>query len=173
MGKCKLGDIYKFQYGKGNKIPENKGIYPCYGSNGQVGYYTEYNSEDAPIIGHIGAYAGVVIWAEGKHFVTYNGVICTLKNKEKVNPKYGFYLLKSQDFVNNARRGIAQPFVSYDLLEKPIVDIPTKEEQDKIVYILDKLSFIIENRKKQLLGFDELVKSQFVEHNIFNELGVA
>ena len=90
-------------------------------------------------------------------------MICTLKDKDKINPKYGFYLLKSQDFVNNLRRGIAQPFVSYDLLEEPIVDIPSKKEQDRIVEVLDKLDFIIEKRNEQLSRFDELVKSQFVE----------
>lgn len=163
MIKCKLGDIYKFQYGKGNNIPESKGEYPCYGSNGQVGYHVEYNSEDAPIIGHIGAYAGVVIWAPDKHYVTYNGVICTLKDRKMINPRYGFYLLKSQDFVNKIRRGVAQPFVSYDLLEEPVVNIPSRIEQDKIVGILDMLAIIIENKKEQIKNLNELIKSQFVE----------
>lgn len=120
---CTVGDVYKFQYGKGNKIPESKGEYPCYGSNGQVGYHTEYNGEDSPIIGHIGAYAGIVNWARGKHFVTYNGVICNLKNKE-FDPIYAFYMLKAQDYMSKARGGAAQPFVSYDMLEEPIIFIP-------------------------------------------------
>lgn len=64
--QCKVGDVYKFQYGKGNRIPESKGNYPCYGSNGMVGYHIHYNSEDAPIIGHIGAYAGIVNWGGRK-----------------------------------------------------------------------------------------------------------
>ena len=75
-----LGDIYDFKYGTGNTIPTDGGIYPVYGSNGIVGSHHEYNSENAPVIGHIGAYAGIVNWAEGKHFVTYNGIICKHKN---------------------------------------------------------------------------------------------
>src|SRR5690554_1645934 len=74
-----LGDIYDFQYGKGNIIPKTGGQYPVYGSNGIVGSHDEYNSEDSPVIGHIGAYAGIVNWGKGKHFVTYNGVICKHK----------------------------------------------------------------------------------------------
>ena len=120
---CTVGDIYKFQYGKGNKIPESKGEYLCYGSNGVVGYHTTYNSEDSPIIGHIGAYAGIVNWGKGKHFVTYNGVICKLKD-DRFNPIYGYYMLKNQNYMEKVRGGAAQPFVSYDLLESPQAVIP-------------------------------------------------
>ena len=54
----KLSDIYDFQYGKGNTNPDNGGIYPIYGSNGVIGGYDKWNSEDAPVIGHIGANCG-------------------------------------------------------------------------------------------------------------------
>ncbi len=75
-----IGDIYDFKYGKGNTIPTEGGKYPVYGSNGIVGTHHEYISEDSPVIGHIGAYAGIINWGEGKHFVTYNGVICKHKS---------------------------------------------------------------------------------------------
>ena len=127
--KCRVGDIYKFQYGKGNNIPEDKGEYPCYGSNGVVGHHITFNSEDAPIIGHIGAYAGIVNWGKGKHYVTYNGVICKLIDDGN-NPIYGYYMLKSQDYLTMAKRGGAQPFVSYDLLEEPITYIPPHDLQN-------------------------------------------
>lgn len=119
---CTVGDIYEFRYGQGNNIPESKGNYPCYGSNGIVGYHIDFNSEDAPIIGHIGAYAGIVNWGKGKHFVTYNGVRCILKRND-INPIYGFFLLRNQNYRNQTRGG-AQPFVSYDILEAPKTFIP-------------------------------------------------
>lgn len=71
--EMRIGDIYDFQYGTGNTIPKSGGQYPVYGSNGIVGSHDKYNSEDSPVIGHIGAYAGIVNWGQGKHFVTYNG----------------------------------------------------------------------------------------------------
>lgn len=138
--------VYTFQYGKGNNIPEDKGIYPCYGSNGIVGHHVVYNSEDAPVIGHIGAYAGIVNWAAGKHYVTYNGVIC--KIKEGFNPIYGYYLLKSQNYINKARRGGAQPFVSYDMLYEPEFIVPPLSLQDEFaerISILEKEKEDIEN----------------------------
>lgn len=166
-----IGEIYDFKYGTGNTIPSEGGKYPVYGSNGKVGYCKEYNSEDAPVIGHIGAYAGIVNWAEGKHFVTYNGVICKYKNK-MVNKRYAYYLLLTQDFIGEQKG--AQPFVSYDALRKPVVRIPNIEIQKSIVEKLDKLDKLcndiseclpaeIEARQKQyeyyrdkLLTFKEL-----------------
>ena len=139
-----LGNLYKFQYGKGNNIPEDKGEYPCYGSNGIVGHHTEFNSEDAPIIGHIGAYAGIVNWGEGKHYVTYNGVICKLKT-DRINPIYGFYLLQQQDFNRVATKGGGQPFVSYGDLESPTVVVPPIEVQNDYAMFanqIDKSKFV-------------------------------
>ena len=136
-----LSEVYEFKYGKGNTIPTTGGEYPVYGSNGIVGSHYEYNSEDAPVIGHIGAYAGIVNYGYGKHFVTYNGVICKIKNKD-VLPKYGYYLLLLQNFMEQAKDG-SQPFISYEILEKPIVPIPPIEEQERIVGILDKFDALV------------------------------
>lgn len=130
-----LGEIYKFQYGKGNTIPKAGGEYPVYGSNGIVGSHHEYNSEDAPVIGHIGAYAGIVNWGKGKHFVTYNGVICRMKSEE-VLPQYAYYILLLQNFGEKSNSA-SQPFVSYHILETPVVPIPPLHIQAEIVRILD------------------------------------
>ena len=147
-----MGNIYKFQYGKGNNIPEDKGEYPCYGSNGIVGHHTEYNSEDSPIIGHIGAYAGIVNWGKGKHYVTYNGVICKLIN-DQVNPVYGYYLLQLQDYNTVAKSGAAQPFVSYKDLNAPVVNVPPMEVQNQFsafVEQTDKSKFEIQKSLEKL-----------------------
>ena len=111
--KISLASIYDFQYGKGNNNPDNGGKYPIYGSNGIIGGYTEYNNEDAPVIGHIGVACGSLIYAFGKHFVTYNGIMCLIKN-----PDYNYYGYWTLDYLNlrNEVRGSAQPFISYDLL---------------------------------------------------------
>ena len=163
-----LNEIYKFQYGIGNKIPTIGGEYPVYGSNGIVGSHNEYNSEDAPVIGHIGAYAGIVNWAEGKHFVTYNGIICN-KINDNVNSRYAYYLLLSQNFIDKANKA-SQPFISYDILNKCIVPVPPLEEQQRIVSILDKfealtnsitegLPLAIEQSQKRYEYYRELLLS--------------
>ena len=136
-----LDNIYKFQYGIGNKIPTIGGDYPVYGSNGIVGTHSEYNSEDAPVIGHIGAYAGIINWAKGKHFVTYNGIICK-KINDNINAKYAYYLLLLQNFIDKANKA-SQPFISYDVLNRCIVPIPSLEEQQRIASILDKFDTLV------------------------------
>ncbi len=162
-----LGEVYKFQYGKGNTIPTSGGKYPVYGSNGIVGTHNEFNSEDSPVIGHIGAYAGIVNWGEGKHFVTYNGVICKLIN-ENVNLRYAYYHLLKQDF-NSMAKNSSQPFVSYKELNEVIIPIPPLSVQKEIVRILDTFTELtaeliaeLTARKQQynfyreeLLSFDE------------------
>ncbi|MFV0554806.1 MAG: restriction endonuclease subunit S [Mangrovibacterium sp.] len=136
-----LGEIYDFKYGTGNTIPTIGGQYPVYGSNGIVGSHNEYNSEDSPVIGHIGAYAGIVNWGKGKHFVTYNGVICKLRS-DIIIPQYGYYLLLLQDFISMAHSG-SQPFVSYGMLNKVQIPIPPLAEQERIVGILDKFDALV------------------------------
>lgn len=157
--KCHVGDVYKFQYGKGNKIPEDKGNYLCYGSNGVVGHHTTFNSEDAPIIGHIGAYAGIVNWGIGKHYVTYNGVICKLK-EDCNNPIYGYYMLKSQDYLNIAKRGGAQPFVSYDLLEEPTIYVPPLDLQNQFASKIEAIEHQKELIKQSIKEVETLFNSR-------------
>src|SRR5690554_526504 len=108
-----LGDLYKFQYGLGNNNPHNGGEYPVYGSNGIIGFYDKYNSEDAPVIGHIGANCGSLVFGYGKHYVTYNGVIC--KIKDELYKYYGYRTLQFLDLMSETR-GSSQPFISYDIL---------------------------------------------------------
>ncbi|AFL84708.1 restriction endonuclease S subunit [Belliella baltica DSM 15883] len=119
-----LEDLYKFQYGKGNTNPNNGGLYPIYGAGGVIGGFDEYNSEDAPVIGHMGEYCGKVVFAFGKHFVTYNGVMCLAKFE---NLKWFSYLtLLSKDLMSNTR-GSSQPFVSYDMLYETEAILPNDE----------------------------------------------
>ncbi len=77
--------LFKFYYGKGNRIPEDiGGIYDVYGANGIVSHINEYNCEDVTIIGHIGA-VGMVNRGKKKCFVTYNGTVAEVVDKTMVN----------------------------------------------------------------------------------------
>lgn len=156
----RLDKVYKFQYGKGNTIPTAGGKYPVYGSNGVVGTHYEYNSEDSPVIGHIGAYAGIVNWGEGKHFVTYNGVICKLIENVDVIPRYAYYQLLNQDF-NSMAKNSSQPFVSYKELNKVLIPIPPPEEQERIVNILDKFDVLTTSISEGLPKEIELRNTQY------------
>lgn len=151
-----LKDIYNFQYGIGNNNPDNNGKYPIYGSNGIIGGYDQYNSEDSPVIGHIGANCGVVVFAKGKHFVTYNGVICKIKPDNDF--KYGYYALLNSNLRERVR-GSAQPFISYDLLDSVPVYLPDSVTQRKIGDCLWKLDQKIENNNNIIIELESMAKT--------------
>ena len=150
----KLGEVYNFQYGQFNNNPDNGGQYPIYGANGIIGGYDEYNSENAIVIGHMGAYAGHVLWAEGKHFVTYNGTM-GIADKSILNSNFGYYLVVSVN-VPKLTTGSGQPFVSYSDLNGIKILIPTIEEQQKIGSFFKQLDNTIALHQSKL----DLLKEQ-------------
>lgn len=149
----KLLELYNFQYGKGNNNPDNNGIYPVYGSNGIIGGYTEFNNEEAPVIGHIGANCGSLIFAFGKHFVTYNGVMCMIKNEDF--KYFGYVTMRFLNFRNEIR-GSSQPFVSYDLLDNMNIPLPENEIIKKYEKLFKPLFKIINNNLNQNKNLEQL-----------------
>jgi len=155
---AQISDIYEFQYGMGNTIENIGGDYSIYGSNGAVGFTNVYNSQDAPVIGHIGAYAGIVNWASGKHYVTYNGVICRIK--KGINPRFGYYLLLNSK-LQKRLRGSTQPFISYDLLYDVKVYLPVRETQDNIASVLSSLDSKIELNNRINAELEAMAKTLY------------
>ena len=140
--QCKLGKIYSFQYGEFNNNPDNGGIYPIYGANGIIGGYTKYNAKDSVIIGHMGEYAGSVLWGKGKHFVTYNGTISRTKN-DSILSRFGYYMLLQKN-INKICGGSGLPFLSYEQLNKIHINFSSNiNEQFKIVEFLTSLDNLI------------------------------
>lgn len=138
----KLGDIYDFQYGNGNTNPSNNGSFPVYGANGIIGGYTEFNAVDSIVIGHMGEYAGSVIWASGKHFVTYNGTITKPKDERILNSKYGYYSLFFKN-INKICAGSGYPFLAYDKLNLIAIPLPPIPEQQRIAKALSDVDALI------------------------------
>jgi type I restriction enzyme, S subunit len=163
-----LENLYKFQYGLGNTNPNNNGQYPIYGAGGVIGGFDKFNSEDAPVIGHMGAYCGAVVFAFGKHFVTYNGVICMVKCK---NQKWFSYLtLQSKDLMSNTR-GSSQPFISYDMLYEIQIILPIEKLANEYDYIANKLFksinlSLLENQRLEELKDLLLAKMTRVESEV-------
>ena len=138
----KLGEIYKFKYGEFNNNPSNGGEFPVFGANGIIGGYTKYNSEDAVIIGHMGEYAGSVLWGKGKHFVTYNGTISKPK-VNFINSKFGYYVLYQKN-INKICAGSGLPFLSYEQLNQIEIYYPNNIiEQIKISKFFTNIDSLI------------------------------
>ena len=152
-----LGEICQFKYGKGNNIPQETGIYPVYGCNGIVGTTNAYNSENAPIIGHIGS-AGFVCWGSGKHFVTYNGTICVV-NPDTIISKYAYYILKSLHLERLVKG--SQPFLSYSDFASIKIPLPPLEKQARIVNILDRFDKLCNDISEGLPAEIEARRKQY------------
>ncbi|TNK92172.1 hypothetical protein C4M96_01855 [Mycoplasmopsis pullorum] len=130
------------KYGEGNKIPSSKEkTFPVYGANGIVSYYEKYNNEDTAIVGHIGT-VGEVVWAQGKHFVTYNGIIVE-GIKGISNNKFIYHLLCYMN-LKKYKKG-SQPFLSISDFEKSKYSLPSISTQNKIVKILDSFESLCQD----------------------------
>lgn len=153
----KLGEVYNFKYGDGNTNPNNDGVYPIYGANGIIGGYTKFNAKDSVIIGHMGEYAGSVIWANGKHFVTYNGTITTIKDNDLLYDRFGYFVLLKLN-IKKICAGSGQPFLSYDTLNKIEISVPDLSEQCRIASILSGIDKKIESEEKVLEKYKKIKK---------------
>jgi len=144
-----LRDKYNFQYGQFNVNPNDGGRYPVYGANGIIGGYSNFNAEDSVVIGHMGEYAGSVLWGEGKHFVTYNGTIAKPKSAN-TNPVYGYYILYRLN-IKKICGGSGQPFLSYETLQKLTGVFPkSTTEQTKIGNLFKQLDTLLNQHQTQL-----------------------
>ena len=153
-----LGEIYNFQYGIFNNNPNNGGKYPIYGANGIIGGYTEFNAKDSIVIGHMGEYAGIVLWADGKHFVTYNGIITKPKTDE-ILAKFGYFLLHRLN-LRKICGGSGQPFLAYDTLNKISGVFPKSlQEQKQIGSYFQNLDHLINQHKDQIAKLKQLKKA--------------
>ena len=152
-------DLFKFYYGKGNKIPEDVGgIYNVYGANGIVSHINEYNCEDITIIGHIGA-VGMVNRCKGKCFVTYNGTIAEVVDKSKVNTQYLYYVLTTLN-LPSYKKG-SQPFLSFSDFKNIKIPVPPIEVQNEIVRILDNFTELEAKLEAELEAELEARKKQY------------
>ena len=170
-------DLFKFYYGKGNKIPEDVGgIYNVYGANGIVSHINEYNCEDITIIGHIGA-VGMINRCKEKCFVTYNGTIAEVVDKSKVNTQYLYYVLTTLN-LPPYKKG-SQPFLSFSDFKNIKIPVPPIEVQNEIVRILDNFTELeaeldaeLDARKKQYEDYKDYIfsNSNIIEYKTLKEL---
>ncbi len=135
---------------KANEISEvnNGENYPCYGGNGIRGFVSSYSHVgEYPIIGRQGALCGCVVWAFGKFYATEHAVV--VKGNDLVTQRFLLHLFQNADLNQYKTQG-AQPGLSVSKLNEIIFKIPSLEDQQRIVSILDKFEASISNLEAQL-----------------------
>ena len=148
----------------GTKIPTSEylenGKYPIIdqGQNDIAGYYNSDDGlfEDVPAI-VFGDHTRVVKYVDKPCFLGADGVKLLCPVDKDINCKYLFYQLSYADIPNT---GYNRHFKWVKALD---FKIPSSNEQNHVVEVLDKATDLISLRKQQLAKLDELVKARFVE----------
>lgn len=136
----RLGEIVSFKNGKSCRLG-NDGIYPIYGSNGLIGFQSDYYLDGTFIlVGRVGA-SGEVHLASGKFWVSDNCLIGMCYNF--TISTFIYHLLKYMDlkkFISQT----AQPLITQSFINSLQIFLPPLPEQHKIADILETADKAIE-----------------------------
>ena len=134
-GKKKLIDVAKIKNGKDWKHL-GKGNIPIYGSGGIMGYVDTY-AYDKPtvLIPRKGTITNIFYLEEP--FWNVDTIYYTEINTTQILPKYFFYFMKTVDLAK-LDTGSGRPSLTQAILNEIPIFVPSIEEQQRIVSILDK-----------------------------------
>lgn len=83
-----------------------------------------------------------------------------------VRQKYFYYIFRVKttlDYLASNSSGSTFKSIKMNQLKRMVFDIPSIEEQDRIIATLDMVCNVIEMRKRELISLDKLIKARFVE----------
>ena len=135
-GKKKLIDVCINIFSGKNKERNDNGLYPIYGSTGIIGKTNkkEFSNEQI-LVARVGANAGYVHIAKGEYDVSDNTLI--VQNNENIDLKFLYHTLVNIK-LNQYAKGAGQPLITAGQLKSMEINVPSLEEQQRIVSILDK-----------------------------------
>lgn len=130
-----------------------------------------YVEKDMPIMTLVGSGIGNVGLIKNNQVAIVQNTI-GFKTKEKLNSKYLYYwFLTKQQELQNFNRGSGQPSIKKTDVENMIIDLPSIEEQKKIVCILEKIDDKIELNNKINDNLFEILK-QYIKENYYNNCNI-
>lgn len=106
---------------------------PVVGGNGVLGYSSLENTQDALVIGRVGALCGNVHFFDGPLWVTDNALLVELASR--FNPKYMREVLKLMK-LNSLANQSAQPLITGETIKAQKVPAPSSQEQEDIFRFL-------------------------------------
>lgn len=100
-----------------------------------------------------------------KEVIYSNEAIMSFRDKKTIEllPDYTYYLMMSKRWDEGTNKAVMGKTLNKATLSEIKVSVHDIAEQQRIVNVLDKLTALIDKRKKQLEKLDELVKSRFIE----------
>lgn len=117
-----------------------------------------------------GATTGKTVFVEEefpyKNAVINEHVFRVRINNEYANSKYVFYFLNSfsgQKQVLSDFRGATVGGITRGFVKKVHIPLPSLEDQNKIVSILDKIKNVLNKRQETIVKYDELLRAIFLD----------
>ena len=160
----KFTDFYRDVTKKGTKISQEEykeiGSYPIIDQGKKLIAGRWDNGEgvfdDVPAI-IFGDHTRAIKYIEEPFFIGADGVKILRPTNAQDSTKYLYYALQAARIPN---LGYSRHFKALKELE---IRVYSREEQDEIVRVLDKIDHLIEQRYKEISCLNQLVKSRFVE----------
>lgn len=152
--KC-VDDIYQIKYGKNlsTKLVTVKGIYPVYGANGIIGYYSKSNChEQVVLITSRGNGSGDVLMTFHKEsFITNNSFIVTpLEKYSYCKLAFTYHFLKHANFYS-VRTGAAQPQLTNQSIHTVDVLLPMQQLIESYCKLISPSIELITELKESML----------------------
>lgn len=164
MKKEKLGDYTKIKTGKldANASIKN-GLYPFFTCSNDILRINNY-AYDCECVLVAGNGDLNVKYYKGKFNAYQRTYIIESKNKDILNTKYMYYLIgsKIEQLRKNSIGGVIK-YIKLNNLTDLVFEKIKLDEQITIVKRLDTIQQIIEERKKQLINYEELIEHQFIK----------
>ena len=169
--KMKLQDVLSIKNGKDYKHLENGNV-PVYGSGGIMTYVNDYvYNKPTVLIPRKGSLGNVFT-----PFWNVDTIYYTEIDETKVIPKYIYYFIQNQHLDKlNIAGGV--PSMTQATLNKIDIDVPSIDEQRKIVSILDKFDKLVNDISLGIPAEIELRRQQYEYYRnkllSFEELSVS
>lgn len=124
--------------------------------------YSDYQFDGEGIIMGTGGSATVHYYS-GKYATSTDCVV--LIPNEQVRCKYLYYFFRSKiNILEAGFKGAGLKHTNKNYISSiEIPGIPSLDEQDKVIFVLDKVCSVIDSRMAELSRLDNLVKARFVE----------
>ena len=110
-----------------------------------------------------------ILESDERHVINQRVGVVRRKDNDVPQQFVKYFLMRQTDRILQEASGCAQPNISPKQIAQYEVPKLSKTEMEEISIILDKLSYVITQRKDELEKLDELIKARFVE--AFGERG--
>ena len=139
-----------------SKQMTEKGLYKVYGANGAIGFYDEYNHEDAEVLVACRGTCGTVNFSEPRCWITGNAMVVRPLD-QSLDKIFLYFVLKNSD-LSRVVSGSSQPQITRASLSPFKIPLPPLEVQREIVSHLNSYQKIIDGAKQIVDNYKPEIK---------------